>query len=36
VVRPFDVHQVFYLPSDSRVEVVRVLHGARDVPELLR
>lgn len=35
VAQPFDVHQVFYLPSESRVEIVRVLHGARDVPALL-
>jgi plasmid stabilization system protein ParE len=26
---------VFYLPSDSGIEVVRVLHGARDLESLL-
>jgi len=36
VAKPFDVHQVFYLVSESTIEVVRVLHGARDLPSLLR
>jgi toxin ParE1/3/4 len=35
VAKPFDVHQIFYMPSDSGIEVIRVLHGARDLPSLL-
>ena len=35
VTRPFQVHQVFYLTNGARLEVVRVLHGARDLPSLL-
>ncbi len=35
VAKPFNVHQVFYLPSDSKIEVVRVLHGARDLPSIM-
>lgn len=35
VARPFEVHQVFYIVSDAHIEVVRVLHGARDVPSIL-
>jgi len=32
----FEVYLVFYLPSPDTVEVVRVLHGARDLPSILR
>lgn len=31
---PVGNYIVFYLPSDEGIEVVRVLHGARDVPKL--
>ena len=31
VAKPFDVYQVFYCPSETRIDVVRVLHGARDI-----
>ena len=34
VVKPFQVHHVLYLPSDTHVEVLRVLHAARDLPSL--
>ncbi|NHZ34096.1 type II toxin-antitoxin system RelE/ParE family toxin [Massilia rubra] len=33
---PFERYVVFYLPTKSGVELVRVLHGARDVEALLR
>jgi toxin ParE1/3/4 len=29
-VQGFDNHLVFYAPCDSGIEIVRVLHGARD------
>lgn len=28
---PFQVYQVFYFPCDDGIEVLRVLHGARDL-----
>lgn len=31
----FEKHLVFYLPTAQGVEVVRVIHGARDLPSLL-
>jgi toxin ParE1/3/4 len=31
----FESYLVFYVPSPGVVEVVRVLHGARDLPRLL-
>ncbi len=31
----FGVYQVFYLVSDSAIDVVRVLHGARDLAPIL-
>lgn len=31
VASPFGAFQVFYCPSDDAIDVVRVLHGARDV-----
>jgi len=30
-VEGFENHFVFYLPRESGIEVVRVLHGARDL-----
>lgn len=33
-VRGFDKHLVFYRPSEKGIEVVRVLHGARDLGAL--
>jgi plasmid stabilization system protein ParE len=35
VARPFGVHQIFYLAHASGIEVVRLLHGSRDLPRLL-
>ena len=35
VAPPFDKLQVFYLFSNAMVEVLRVLHGARDIDHLL-
>ena len=34
-VRGFETHLVFYRATDDGIEVVRVLHGARDVPGIL-
>ena len=31
VQKPFEAYQVFYCPTDAAIDVVRVLHGARDV-----
>ena len=31
----FEVYLVFYAPSPGVVEIVRVLHGARELPRLL-
>jgi toxin ParE1/3/4 len=31
----FESYLVFYVPSPALVEVVRVLHGARDLPHLV-
>ena len=31
IARPFDAFQAFYCPSDALIDVVRILHGARDV-----
>lgn len=30
----FPNHLVFYVASEERVEIIRVLHGARDLPAL--
>ncbi len=35
VAQPFGVWQVYYLKRDDGIEVLRVLHGARDVPREL-
>jgi len=29
-------HVIFYIPTDAHVEVLRVLHGARDIPTSLQ
>ena len=34
VLRDFS-HSVFYRPTDTTIEVVRVLHHSRDIPPLL-
>jgi toxin ParE1/3/4 len=34
-VRRFRNYIIFYLPTDDGIEVVRVLHGARDVQGIL-
>lgn len=31
----FPNHLVFYRPIDAGVEIVRVLHSARDIPEIM-
>jgi toxin ParE1/3/4 len=35
-VKSFRNHLVFYRITDKRIEVIRVLHGARDIPRALR
>jgi toxin ParE1/3/4 len=30
-IRGFENYLIFYIPTRSRVEIVRVLHGARDI-----
>ena len=35
VASPFEVYLVFYRVDDDAVEVVRVLHGSRDIPSVL-
>ena len=32
---PVDRYVVFYVPTKSGIEVLRVLHGARDIPSIL-
>ena len=36
VVRPFNIHVVFYRVEGETVQIVRVMHGARDLPRRLR
>jgi toxin ParE1/3/4 len=31
---PFGHYVIFYRPMENRIEIVRVLHGARDLPPL--
>ena len=31
---PFKNYQMFYFSIDDGIEIIRVLHGARDLPEL--
>jgi len=33
-IKGFDKYLVFYLPTHTGIEVVRVIHGARDIPRL--
>jgi toxin ParE1/3/4 len=35
VVRGFESYLVFYRPAGQHLEIVRFLHGARDIPSLL-
>jgi toxin ParE1/3/4 len=35
-VKEFENWLIFYLPKRDGVEIVRVLHGARDIDALLR
>ena len=35
-IRGFDKHLVFYREDPSGIEVIRVLHAARDIPALFR
>lgn len=34
-VRGFERHLVFYRERDDGIEIVRVLHGARDIPNVM-
>ncbi len=34
-VRGYEKFLVFYRPTDRQVEIIRILHGARDIAELL-
>ncbi|MCW6050985.1 type II toxin-antitoxin system RelE/ParE family toxin [Lyngbya sp. CCAP 1446/10] len=34
-VRGFDKHLIFYVERDEYIEIVRLLHAARDLPEIL-
>ena len=34
-VRGFERHLVFYRERDDGIEIVRVLHGARDIPSVM-
>lgn len=34
-VRGFDKHLIFYVERDESIEIVRLLHAARDLPEIL-
>jgi toxin ParE1/3/4 len=36
LITAFESYIVFYLPTDSGIDVVRVLHGAQDIEEHLR
>lgn len=31
----FERWLIFYIPADNTVQIVRVLHGARDLPTIL-
>ncbi len=35
VARPFSKYLIFYLPKPGQLEVLRILHGARDLESLL-
>ena len=35
-IRRFRDYLIFYLPLEDGVEIVRVIHGARDLPTVLR
>jgi toxin ParE1/3/4 len=34
-VEGFEKHLIFYRPGDDGVEIIRVLHGARDIDSVL-
>lgn len=34
-VEGFEAHLIFYRPADDAIEIIRVLHGARDTDRLL-
>jgi toxin ParE1/3/4 len=36
LVRGFDNYEIFYIVEEDRVEIVRVLHSARDIPRIFR
>jgi toxin ParE1/3/4 len=35
-IKDFEKYLLFYLESEDCVDVIRVLHGARDIPEALQ
>ena len=35
-IKDFENYLLFYLEHDNSVDVIRVLHGARDIPEALQ
>jgi toxin ParE1/3/4 len=34
-IRGFEKHLIFYLPKPDGIEVIRVLHGSRDIQAIL-
>jgi toxin ParE1/3/4 len=35
VVRGFEKHLIFYLEGDEYIEIVRLIHAARDISQIL-
>ena len=35
-VRGFESYLIFYRPDGENIEIVRLIHGARDIPRLLK
>jgi toxin ParE1/3/4 len=35
-IRGFENYLIFYLPTEAGIDVLRVLHGARDIDRILR
>ncbi|MBD2665483.1 hypothetical protein B6N60_04370 [Richelia sinica FACHB-800] len=34
-IKGFDKHLIFYLPGDDYIEIVRLIHAARDISQIL-
>ncbi len=34
-IRGFEKYLIFYLDADNAIDIIRVLHGARDLPQIL-